>query len=259
MKNQSSFTSLLLLIAATVVVTMAGTASAQPPAFSANISISGAPEGAICLGDSVYLTVDWSTNKNVTRCQWYVNGVGQGESAIDASSGTSDFSFTPQAAGSYIVMFRIWHHNSNQADRDASEDVTITVQECQQCQWQPESAWAAGTRYVTQGNWATYTPYVADDTVTLYAGQTIEAGMVHFSSPDNDIVTITITLDSGWRFAEAVENVKVQDYMDPPAGNPSPGQFEWKGDADGSSFEIEVPVNSFYGVHVDVEHCVAAI
>jgi len=107
---------------------------------------------------------------------------------------------------------------------------------------------------VEQGNWATYTPYDADSTVILYAGQTMEAGTVHFSEPDGDgVVTITVTLNSGWRFEDVAENVKIQDYADAPSGNPSPGQFDHKGDATGSSFSIVVPGNDFYGVHVDVE------
>lgn len=123
------------------------------------------------------------------------------------------------------------------------------------CEWIGETAWAAGTRYnEEQGNWATYTAYSGEElTVTLYAGQTLEAGTVHFSSPVDGVVTITITLNAGWRFKAVAENVKVQDYAIAPSGNPSPGQFAWKGDATGSPFSIDAPVNSFYGVHVDVE------
>lgn len=94
----------------------------------------------------------------------------------------------------------------------------------------------------------------------------MEAGTVHFSAPTADVVTITITLNSGWRFAlnptgeengvtQYDKNVKVQDYASAPSGNPAPGLFEWwKIVDDGStSTTIEVPLNNFYGVHVDVE------
>ena len=122
--------------------------------------------------------------------------------------------------------------------------------------WKNETAWAAGSRYVTRGNWATYTKYDSDSTVTLYAGRTMEAGTVQFSAVSDGTVTITITLASGWRFAPVPENVKIQDYATAPSGNPSPGLFDWKGtaDSDSNTFSIKVPANNYYGVQVDVQH-----
>lgn len=121
------------------------------------------------------------------------------------------------------------------------------------CDWVEETAWVAGNRYVARGNWATYTPYVADSTVTLYAGQTMPAGTVHFSAVSDGEITITIELNAGWRFEEVIENVKIQDYASAPSGNPAPGRFQHKGDATGSTFAIVVPANNYYGVHVNVE------
>lgn len=132
-----------------------------------------------------------------------------------------------------------------------SEEVDLTA--ICNCEWMGESAWADGIRYVDQGNWATYTPYVADSTVTLFAGQTMDAGTVHFSEAVGGYVTITITLNEGWRFEDVDENVKIQDYADAPSGNPSPGLFDSKDYAIESPFSIDVPENSFYGVHLDVE------
>lgn len=129
---------------------------------------------------------------------------------------------------------------------------------CDECEtWVDETAWSDGERYVEVGNWATYTAYVADSTVTLYAGQFYDAGSVHFSSPDGGDVTITITLNAGFRFADVFENVKVQGYESAPSGNPSPGLFDNKETADPEdiSYEIVVPVDNFYGVHVDLERC----
>jgi hypothetical protein len=124
--------------------------------------------------------------------------------------------------------------------------------------WQDETAWADGTRYTNRGNWATYTPYVAGSSVTLYAGQTMEAGTVAFGPVVDGMVEITITLNEGWRFnPEEDENVKIQDYAFAPSGNPNPGGFAHKAFADASPFTISVPANSFYGVHVDVEFRVA--
>jgi hypothetical protein len=134
--------------------------------------------------------------------------------------------------------------------------------------WEDETAWADGDRYMQRGNWATYTPYYGEPmSVALFAGQTMDAGVVSFSAPLGDTVTITIELNEGWRFAmypvddddgEPVwdNNVKVQNYASAPSGNPAPGLFMWKKIAVGDYTTIEVPADNFYGVHVDVEHLV---
>lgn len=113
-------------------------------------------------------------------------------------------------------------------------------------------------RYVQQGNWATFTPYEAGNTtVTLFAGQTLEAGTVQFSAVADGNVTISITLNSGWRFLNDPENLKIQDYDSAPSGNPSPGLFEWKFEADSGTFSVTVPTNTYYGIHADLEHQVS--
>jgi hypothetical protein len=121
--------------------------------------------------------------------------------------------------------------------------------------YEDETAWGAGLRYVDRGNWATYTPYFGEElTVTLFAGQTYEAGVVNFSAPVGGLVTITIVLNSGFEFnLEEIEPVKVQDCDIAPSGNPAPGLFDWK-DAEilDNIAVIVVPENNFYGVHVDV-------
>ena len=126
-----------------------------------------------------------------------------------------------------------------------------------------ETAWAANgnvageMRYNRRGNWATYVQYTAK-TTTLFAGQNIPVGTVNFSEVVDGEVTITIALTGNWIFAEyemgvAVEdNIKIQDYVSAPSGNPAPGQFAHKATAEGQSFNITVPANNFYGVHVDV-------
>lgn len=117
--------------------------------------------------------------------------------------------------------------------------------------WEGETAWAFGPRYAPRGNWATYVKYDGvEKTVTLFAGQTINAGTVTFSAPVDGKVSITIDLADGFRLAEGVlEQVKIQDYATAPSGNPEPGLFAYKG----SRFTVTVPDNKFYGVHVDVE------
>jgi len=129
-----------------------------------------------------------------------------------------------------------------------------------------ETAWAFGDRYVKKGNWATYTAYAGvEKSVVLYAGQTMDAGDVYFSAPVAGVVTITIELNAGWRFALNPvgedngipifdNNIKVQSYdSKPDAKNPSPGLFQWKTFADGQFGQIDVPDAAYYGVHVDVE------
>lgn len=119
-----------------------------------------------------------------------------------------------------------------------------------------ETAWANGPRYTQRGNWATYTPYVAGSTVTIYAGQNINIGTVTFSAVNNGMVTLTFDLNDGWQFANVAESLKIQDYASAPSGNPAPGQFAWKFDATGSTETVTVPANNFYGIHLDVTHCV---
>jgi hypothetical protein len=122
-----------------------------------------------------------------------------------------------------------------------------------------ETAWAANgntpleDRYVDSGNWATYVTYTGEKTVTLFAGQTINVGTVHFSAAVGGKVTITINLTGGWEF-EPGSIVAVQDYEDEPIGiNPSPGLFDHKASpTSATQATIEVPENNYYGVHAVV-------
>jgi hypothetical protein len=118
-------------------------------------------------------------------------------------------------------------------------------------EFKDETAWAAGDRFTQRGNWATYTPYIPDATVALYAGQHHEAGTVHLSEPVDGFVTISIELDEDWYFADISENVKIQDYSGAPSGNPAPGSFDWKFTAIGQTFIEVVPENNYYGVHIE--------
>ncbi|NPU96496.1 MAG: hypothetical protein HPY51_04695 [Candidatus Omnitrophica bacterium] len=130
---------------------------------------------------------------------------------------------------------------------------TSVICEAGDC-WEGETAWAKGSRYVTNGNWAMYVAYNGEEkTVDLIAGQFYDVGDVTFSAPLGDMVIITITLNDQGQFQNVNENVKIQDYASAPSGNPNPGEFASKGTATGTSFSISVPVNNFYGVHVDVE------
>jgi hypothetical protein len=117
--------------------------------------------------------------------------------------------------------------------------------------YQDETAWAAGKRYTTKGNWATYVEYTgAAKSVTLLAGQTHNAGSVSFSAVSGGMVTITISFTGGWGLnPNASEGVKIQGYNTAPSGNPAPGQFTtYKG----NNLTVTVPSSKFFGVHVDV-------
>jgi hypothetical protein len=192
-------------------------------------------------------TVSWSIASPYKVCAVIVKGGDAARVYYYSGGATSGSGLTPP----------INQNNKNKKPYDVSH-VTFLFYKGEQpmeC-WKDETAWAYGSRYTDQGNWATYTPYVSGSTVILYAGQTMNAGTVQFSAVSGGTVTITITLASGWRFAPVPENVKIQDYATAPSGNPSPGLFDWKGTADSGSntFSIVVPANNYYGVHVDVQH-----
>lgn len=133
-------------------------------------------------------------------------------------------------------------------------DKATTTRSVDLC-YEDEGAWSEGERYTMRGNWATYTPYEgAENTVILFAGQTTEAGTVHFSEELGGEVVITITLDEGFLFYEDPdeENVKIQGYETAPAGNPSPGRFVNKSNATESPYSVTVETANFFGIHVDV-------
>jgi hypothetical protein len=127
--------------------------------------------------------------------------------------------------------------------------------------YQEETAWAAGERYVKRGNWATYFGY-PNGPVDILAGQYMDAGYLTFGTPVDGYVDITITLENGFIFyydmsdEVADDNLKVQDYDKAPNKNPAPGLFDWKDSilVGSTTATINVPVNDFYGVHLDVAY-----
>jgi hypothetical protein len=133
MRNQNRTKGLCLILA----VALAGPLSALVwgAAFTATITISG--HTAICGGESATLTAAWSTNKDVTRGEWYVDGEGQGAVSFPGTtSGTSEYTFDGTALGNHEITFRLWHHVQYANGRDASTSVTITVTEPQACECQ---------------------------------------------------------------------------------------------------------------------------
>ncbi len=127
--------------------------------------------------------------------------------------------------------------------------------------YQEETAWADGLPYKDANQWATYFAY-PDGPVDILAGQYMDAGYLTFGEPADGWVEITITLENGFVFyydpgdTEFDENLKVQDYEFAPEGNPAIGLFDWKESIEPGSTtaSIVVPVNNYYGVHLDVAY-----
>jgi hypothetical protein len=180
---------------------------------------------------------DWSATKPI------------GAVIVKGGNSANIFSYDPQAysdTGLYSPL-------NNGGNVPEVSHVTFCWNPEEEGCFEYESAWSDGPRFVSKGNWATYTPYAsAENEVTLFAGQTMEAGTVTFS-PENGQVKITISLNDGWTFdSTKEENVKIQGYETAPSGNPTPGQFTDKFTETGTSFVAVVNAANYYGVHVDV-------
>lgn len=132
-----------------------------------------------------------------------------------------------------------------------------------------ETAWAGcnffngGFNNRTRGNWALYTKYLGSEStiddvkvIPLVAGQNLWVGRVTLE-PNNGGVLISICLDPGWCLQQEEEPIKIQDYTNAPTGNPAPGHFQYKGPAElvNGCYEMQVPLNNFYAIHVLVGCC----
>lgn len=130
--------------------------------------------------------------------------------------------------------------------------------------YEEETAWAEGDRYVKRGNWAMYVDYYGEEkTVRIIADYSnyVDIGTATFSAPDEDgMVTITINLTGGAIFYYDLndpyydDNLKIQDYDAAPKKTPRPGRFAWKWQipTGATTATVTVPLNNFYGVHMDV-------
>jgi hypothetical protein len=133
---------------------------------------------------------------------------------------------------------------------------TVIREQCRT--FQAETGWAAGGAY-SRTNWATFVdarPVVTGTpkTVTLFAGQTMNAGTVTLTQLTSSTVEIKVALTGPWSFATVAENLKVQGYSSAPSGNPSPGLFANKKNCDPASntCTIVVPEANYYGIHLSV-------
>ncbi len=59
-------------------------------------------------------------------------------------------------------------------------------------------------------------------------------------------------MEDGAIFEPDITNLAVQDYEEAPSGNPAPGRFDYKKVASGTEASITVPLNNFYGIHLNV-------
>jgi hypothetical protein len=126
--------------------------------------------------------------------------------------------------------------------------------------YESDTAWVFGTRYVKKGNWAWYYTYEgADDYQPIYAGQIKLAGYATFSAVDeNNEVTITIFLENGFVFfndpSTPYSNLHIQDYAVAPNTSPSPGLFDYHYAVPmySTQYSVTVPANNYYGIHLVV-------
>jgi hypothetical protein len=197
-------------------------------------------------------------NSNGTYFDWSASPNPIGAAIVKGGRYANMFAYLPQAFSDAQLFSPV-----NPSGKPAAVGYTTFC-------WNPEesscysyeTAWAAGTRYVSKGNLATYTPYTGRaQMVNLVAGQYYVAGTVTFSAPVEGMVTITIQLNPGWYFAygEEVgglfdESLHIQGYNNEPATeNPSPGLFTYNFNAEGQDFSIQVPAATFaYGVHASL-------
>jgi hypothetical protein len=217
-------------------------------------------QGSCELADAFNNTITISNNDG-KYFDWAASPFALGAVVVKAGPGANIFYYDPAASsdtGLYGPEYKDISHASFCWD----------LQELDKC-YQDETAWAKGERYVNRGNWAMYVAYDGEEkTVDLIAdggdGVGMLAGTVTFSAPVNGKVTITVNLDNSFIFYYDLnddkedDNFKVQDYgpSGPPHRNPKVGRFDWKkfipvGSTTGS---MKVPVNSFYGVHLDVAY-----
>jgi hypothetical protein len=208
----------------------------------------------ITISNSDGITFDWSISEGYAVCKVIVKA-STGAVIYTYNDATSDFN-----------LLGTLNYNPKNPESGVANDtkdishVTFCFKKTDAC-YRQETAWAKGSRYVTKGNWAMYVPYAGyAKTVNIIAGQTIPVGTATFSAQVNGKVTITINLTGAIFYYDIADkyldnNLKIQGYNNKPAAvNPAPGLFNFKYaiPAGGTTFEIEVPQFSYYGIHLDV-------
>ncbi len=125
--------------------------------------------------------------------------------------------------------------------------------------WRSETATGAGIRYPGTSNWFMYTGYNTTK-VDLIAGQNYDAGDIYMTRSGGNTY-IKVTLASGFRWANASQNLKIQDFAKAPTKYVQPGNFKYKFTVTPQStvtYTAKIPGDTakFYGIHADVERYV---
>ncbi len=248
--------STMLLIATMMAISTLAFATptlAQQPPFSATINITGTT--TIEVGQTTTLTATYTTNRDVTRFEWRIDDISQGVTNIPSgqgSAGSQTFDFSSNTAGTYVVSFRIWHHNPMQADRVASQSITITVIQ-PTVEYEYESAYAYGgddaNKFTDNGfsnwGWSNGPLSAGSYEFDLYAGAAqcdltkgIKVGTVTVVYTGSSI-TVTFNVDSPYTLEET--HVYADSGMFPlKNGNPTaaPGQYYVSSALSGSIYVI---------------------
>src|SRR5688572_9454567 len=79
-----------------------------PPPFSASIAITANPDFVLCVGETINLTALWTTNRDMTREEWKIDGLSQGIISLPgATGGSSSYSFKGNSGGTFSIAYHI--------------------------------------------------------------------------------------------------------------------------------------------------------
>jgi hypothetical protein len=273
MKTKAIYIALIFVLA---ISTVAMAASVTPITVDPWTSRDAAFEcGQVGDYDFAYKVDDWNVDdkdKPIFDGNGAWTHAGQTITISNSNGYTFDWAVNPYPLGAVIVKAGtgalVYYYEGVSSDTGlyapsgkAISHATFCWDKTDRC-YEEETAWAEGERYVKKGNWAMYVEYEAGKTVDLIADFTnyVHAGTVTFSAPVDGKVTITVNLTDGAIFYYDLNdplydnNFKVMDYAKAPTKTPAPGLFTWKTNIETGSItgSIVVPVNNFYGVHLDI-------
>jgi hypothetical protein len=267
MKTKALYIALIFVLA---ISTVAMAASVEPVEKNLTIGDAAKECGQVGSYAFAYKVDDWDQDNGMDGEYTHA---GQTITISNSNGYTFDWAVTPFPLGAVIVKAGqgalVYYYDGAISDEGllAYDDkeishATFCWNKTDMC-YEEETAWAEGARYVKKGNWAMYVDYYGvEKTVELIADFTnyVHAGTVTFSAPVDGEVTITVNLTGGAIFYYDLNdplydnNLKVQDYATAPKKTPAPGLFTWKTNIETGSItgSIVVPVNDFYGVHLDI-------
>jgi hypothetical protein len=272
LKRNKPITVALIILTAAILIP----AAVAQPTFEASITITGNLD--IKVGETTTLTATWTADKDVTRYQWYIDSVGQGENVIPEGSERRDGSrtlvFGPVDVGEYQISFRIWHH-SHESEWDKTECVTVIVTD-DPCEYEYETAFAYGGEEdandfrendFSRWGWSNGPLSEGDYEFELWAaaGQSnldngILVGKVEISYGD-EVLTWEVIMNEPYILENEIGEIEVHVYGGSamfPIGSSgklmvAPGQYPYGGDtgsASGLSGEVYVIVHAVVGIPI---------